>query len=60
MAFLGRSMLNSRARPRGASGYLQVDDRDVVDIDEVADLDPGRVVVICTGSQGEPFSALCR
>ena len=39
-------------------GYLHVDDRDVIDIEEVADLDPGRVVVICTGSQGEPFSAL--
>ena len=37
-------------------GLLHVDDRDVVDIEEVKDLDPGRVVVICTGSQGEPYS----
>ncbi len=57
VAFLGRSMLNSVAAARRL-GYLQVDDRDVIDIAEVADLDPGRVVVICTGSQGEPFSAL--
>jgi ribonuclease J len=57
VAFLGRSMLNSVAAARRL-GYLQVDDRDVIDISEVADLDPGRVVVICTGSQGEPFSAL--
>ena len=55
-AFLGRSMLNSAAARR--LGYLQIDDRDVIDIAEVADLDPGRVVVIRTGSQGEPFSAL--
>ena len=41
-------------------GILHVpDDRDVIDIEEVEhDIDPGRVVVICTGSQGEPFSAL--
>ena len=57
VAFLGRSMLNSVAAARRL-GYLQIDDRDVIDIAEVADLDPGRVVVICTGSQGEPFSAL--
>ncbi len=57
IAFLGRSMLKSVAAAREL-GYLQVDDRDVIDISEVADLDPGRVVVICTGSQGEPFSAL--
>ena len=56
VAFLGRSMVTSVAAARRL-GYLQVDDRDVIDIGEVADLDPGRVVVICTGSQGEPFSA---
>jgi ribonuclease J len=57
VAFLGRSMMNSVAAARRL-GLLDVDDRDVIDIAEVADLDPGRVVVICTGSQGEPFSAL--
>ena len=57
VAFLGRSMENSVAAARRL-GILRVDDRDVIDISEVADLDPGRVVVICTGSQGEPFSAL--
>jgi ribonuclease J len=57
IAFLGRSMHTSVAAARHL-GLLQVDDRDVVDIEQVADLDPGRVVVICTGSQGEPYSAL--
>jgi ribonuclease J len=57
VAFLGRSMLNSVAAARGL-GILRIDDRDVVDIAEVEPLDPGRVVVICTGSQGEPYSAL--
>ena len=30
----------------------------IVDIDEVPRLAPGEVCVICTGSQGEPMSAL--
>ncbi len=57
VAFLGRSMHTS-VRAARELGLLHVDDRDVVDIEEVKDLDPGRVVVICTGSQGEPYSAL--
>jgi ribonuclease J len=57
VAFLGRSMHTSVNAAREL-GLLKVDDRDVVDIEEVGALDPGRVVVICTGSQGEPYSAL--
>ena len=57
VAFLGRSMETSVAAARRL-GILQVDDRDVIDIAEVADLDPGRVVVICTGSQGAVLGAL--
>jgi ribonuclease J len=57
VAFLGRSMHNSVGAARRL-GILHVPERDVVDIEEVDTLDPGRVVVICTGSQGEPYSAL--
>jgi ribonuclease J len=57
VSFVGRSMQNSVAAARRL-GILSVDERDVVDIAEVDRLDPSRVVVICTGSQGEPFSAL--
>ena len=57
VAFLGRSMHTSVDAARRL-GLLHVEDKDVVDIEEVAKLDPGRVVVICTGSQGEPYSAL--
>jgi ribonuclease J len=57
VCFLGRSMLNSVAAARRL-GLLHVSDSDVVSIEEVDNLDPGRVVVICTGSQGEPYSAL--
>jgi ribonuclease J len=57
VCFLGRSMLNSVGAARRL-GILQVADDDIVDISQVEEMDPGRVVVICTGSQGEPYSAL--
>jgi len=57
VTFLGRSMQNSVAAARRL-GILRLDERDVIDISEVDALDPGRVVIICTGSQGEPYSAL--
>lgn len=57
VAFLGRSMLQSTAAARQC-GYLDVSDDEIVDIGEVDRLDPSRVVIISTGSQGEPLSAL--
>jgi ribonuclease J len=57
VCFLGRSMIHSVDAARRL-GLLHVSESDVVSIEEVDHLDPGRVVVICTGSQGEPYSAL--
>jgi ribonuclease J len=57
VAFLGRSMLQSVDAAR-LLGILHVPEDDVIPIEEVEHRDPSRVVVICTGSQGEPFSAL--
>ncbi len=57
VAFLGRSMHQSVAAAR-AHGYLDIDDRDVVPIEELGRLDPHDVVVCSTGSQGEPLSAV--
>ena len=57
VAFLGRSMHQSVDAARRL-GILAVPDEDVVLIEEVERLDPSRVVVISTGSQGEPLSAL--
>ncbi len=57
VTFLGRSMQNS-VRAARKLGILKLADSDVIDIAEVDSLDPGRVVIICTGSQGEPYSAL--
>jgi ribonuclease J len=41
-----------------ANGFLNADDRDIVLIEDLERLDPGRVVVCSTGSQGEPLSAV--
>jgi ribonuclease J len=57
VAFLGRSMHQSVDAARRL-GLLRVPEEDVIPIEEVDDRDPSRVVVICTGSQGEPYSAL--
>jgi ribonuclease J len=57
VAFLGRSMHQSREQA-GALGHLRVPEEDVVDIEIVRDLPPEQVVVVSTGSQGEPLSAL--
>jgi ribonuclease J len=57
VAFVGRSMLQNTAFAREL-GMLELADGDVVDIDEVSRLAPGEVCVVCTGSQGEPMSAL--
>lgn len=57
IAFLGRSMLNT-VEQASALGHLNVPEKDVVDIEAVKDLDPSRVCIVSTGSQGEPFSAL--
>ncbi|MER3452560.1 MAG: ribonuclease J [Acidimicrobiia bacterium] len=57
VATLGRSMAKNVALAR-RMGLLQVPEGRLVDIEEVGDLDPAEVCVICTGSQGEPLSAL--
>jgi ribonuclease J len=57
VAFLGRSMHQSVEAARRL-GILHVPETDVIPIEEVEHRDPSRVVVICTGSQGEPFSSL--
>ncbi len=41
-------------------GFLHVDDADVVDIGAAEALPPERVVLVTTGTQGEPMAALSR
>lgn len=55
----GRSMINITRIARQL-GYLHIDDADLIDAYDIGDIPAERVVVLCTGSQGEPLSALAR
>ncbi len=57
IAFLGRSMVANVELAKDL-GYLDVDDRMVISPGEAEKLPPNKVVVMTTGSQGEPFSGL--
>lgn len=41
-------------------GHLSVDNDMFVDIDKIGNIDDGKLVILSTGSQGEPMSALTR
>lgn len=56
---VGRSMITN-VRIARELGYLVIDDKDVIDAAEASRLPPEQVLVMCTGSQGEPLSALAR
>lgn len=55
----GRSMLTN-TRVARELGYLNIDDADIIDAFDIDNLPDDKIVVICTGSQGEPLSALSR
>ena len=57
IAFLGRSMAQNVTIAR-EMGLLDVPAGRVVDIEDAARFAPGEICIICTGSQGEPLSAL--
>ena len=55
----GRSMLSNIAIARQL-GYLHVPDEILVDLRQMRDLPPRRILILTTGSQGEPLSSLAR
>ncbi|WP_419962302.1 ribonuclease J [Psychrobacillus sp. BM2] len=59
LALLGRSMVNvvSVAMDRG---YLNIPEGMLVDQNEINTMNPENIVILCTGSQGEPMAALSR
>jgi ribonuclease J len=59
VCLVGRSMVRNMGVARDL-GYLRVPGRLMVDQKEIDDLPPHEVVLISTGSQGEPMSALSR
>jgi ribonuclease J len=59
VAFVGRSMVRNMGVARDL-GYLSVPGGLMVDAKALDDLPEDKVVLVCTGSQGEPMSALSR
>jgi ribonuclease J len=57
LAFVGRSIQQNVTMAR-ERGFIDIPDWAVIDIDEAPKLAPEEVCIICTGSQGEPMSAL--
>ena len=55
----GRSMLTN-TRVARELGYLKIDETDLIDAFDIKDIPEEQLVVMCTGSQGEPLSALSR
>ena len=59
VAVSGRSMVSNTEMAREL-GYLHAPDNVLITIDEINKYPPEKVVLITTGSQGEPLSALSR
>ena len=58
-AFVGRSMVRNMGVARDL-GYLTVPGGTLVSLDDLTHLPDDEVVLICTGSQGEPMAVLSR
>jgi ribonuclease J len=59
VAFVGRSMVRNMGIARDL-GYLDIPGGTLVDLKSLDDLAPEEVVLMSTGSQGEPMAALSR
>ncbi|MGK2882768.1 MAG: ribonuclease J [Mycobacterium sp.] len=59
VSFVGRSMVRNMGIAKDL-GFLNVADSDVVDIGAAEMMSPEQIVLITTGTQGEPMAALSR
>ena len=59
VAFSGRSMINI-ADAAEKIGELKIPDNLIVDVEKTASFKDGQIVIVSTGTQGEPMSALTR
>ncbi|HIZ36815.1 MAG TPA: ribonuclease J [Candidatus Ruania gallistercoris] len=59
VALVGRSMVRNMTIA-SELGYLNVPDGVLIDIKKIGDIPEDRMVLMCTGSQGEPMAALSR
>ena len=59
IAVAGRSMVENTSMAREL-GYLDIPDGQLVSLEEIQSLPPRQVVILATGSQGEPMAVLNR
>lgn len=59
MAFVGTSM-NENMKISRKLGYLDIPDNVMISVEQALKMKPNEVVLMCTGSQGEPSSILGR
>src|SRR5436190_2709113 len=59
VAFVGRSMRKNAKIARNL-GYMDVPEEAILRPNELAELPRGEQLILCTGSQGEPMSAMTR
>ena len=59
VAFSGRSMVNNTAMAQEL-GYMHIPEGTLISVDELNQYPPEQVVLITTGSQGEPMAGLSR
>ncbi len=59
VAFSGRSMINI-AEAASKIGELKIPDKLIIDVEKIKNFKSEEVVIISTGTQGEPMSALTR
>ncbi len=59
VALVGRSMVRNMGIASDL-GYLHIPDGVLVDLKKLDDLPDNKIVLVCTGSQGEPMAALSR
>ncbi len=59
VAVIGRSMVNVAGISREL-GYLKVPDKNLIEVEQIGNYPENKLVLLTTGSQGEPMSALTR
>lgn len=59
VAIVGRSMINN-VRIAIELGYMHIDENTLIEMEEIGDYPHNEIVIVTTGSQGEPMSALTR
>lgn len=57
IAFMGRSMVRNVELARSL-GYLKIEEKMIIPVEEIGKISENQLVVMTTGSQGEPFSGL--